>query len=219
MVQKTRKRNGCLLPCVMFFVMLAAIGVAVSKSKPSDTETKQSISDEQTVLIEAGMSEEQADEVGAVFILSHFGHVKRAELCSELEGSDTIYEVETEFETPFMVVFDEGGTLKEVNIGGGDRKIYSDGSVQLVYMSLDERATVCGIVKEMVLEILKAPSTAEFPTLSEWGFRKSLTEVVAQGYVDAQNSFGVQVRSKFQVVINISGDVTSFIFDGEELIS
>lgn len=68
-----------------------------------------------------------------------------------------------------------------------------------------------------VKEALKSPSTAKFPNIDEWYFGKDKEKIVVQSYVDAQNSFGAMLRSKFQVTFTPDGDtVTSFIFDGKE---
>lgn len=54
--------------------------------------------------------------------------------------------------------------------------------------------------ERIVKEALKAPSTAEFPSISEWEFRGDLEDkVYAISYVDAQNSFGAMIREKFTI--------------------
>lgn len=67
--------------------------------------------------------------------------------------------------------------------------------------------------------ILKSPSSAKFPSISEWKFGKQDNNFIVQGYVDSQNSFGAVIRSNFQFKFLINTDtVVSLIFDGEELI-
>lgn len=44
--------------------------------------------------------------------------------------------------------------------------------------------------------------------------------MTVQGYVDAQNSFGAETRSKFQFIIDTdTNTIQSFIFDGQEMIT
>lgn len=67
--------------------------------------------------------------------------------------------------------------------------------------------------------LLKAPSTAKFPNISNWRVGKNNGEVIVQSYVDAQNGFGAMIRSQFQFVIDTKTNmVTSLIFDGTEYI-
>lgn len=69
---------------------------------------------------------------------------------------------------------------------------------------------------ELVKQVLKSPTSAKFPPISEWRMGKNAGIVTVQAYVDADNAFGVSVRSNFQVICN--GDIVqSFIFDGQEI--
>lgn len=70
-----------------------------------------------------------------------------------------------------------------------------------------------------VKEILQSPSSAAFPNILEWGFLKEKNIVTIQGYVDALNGFGVEIRSEFQFIIDTdTNTILSFIFDGQELV-
>ena len=56
--------------------------------------------------------------------------------------------------------------------------------------------------------------------MNEWAFQKKDGEILIQSYVDSENSFGANLRSKFQFTINASDNtVKSFIFDGEEMLN
>lgn len=72
--------------------------------------------------------------------------------------------------------------------------------------------------EEFVKSILQSPSTAKFPSDSEWNIYDNINGTIVQAYVDAQNGFGAELRSEFQIIIN-NGTITSFIFDGSELIT
>lgn len=102
--------------------------------------------------------------------------------------------------------------------------LYSDNTVvatlQDYTVSLDELNKYQYLCQEKVKEVLKSPSTAKFPNYTEWGFMQEKDIFTVQGYVDAQNGFGAEVRSTFQFVIDTNTDtIQSFIFDSEELIS
>ena len=70
-----------------------------------------------------------------------------------------------------------------------------------------ERAQLQSIAKEVVLNYLKSPSTAEFPgsffnPYEGWGFTKNdANNFEVSGYVDSQNSFGAMLRSDFYMKI------------------
>ncbi len=52
------------------------------------------------------------------------------------------------------------------------------------------------ITQDMVTGVLKAPSTAKFPT-SDWRVTVANDIVTVSSYVDSQNSFGAMIRSNF----------------------
>ncbi len=82
---------------------------------------------------------------------------------------------------------------------------------------LDKYHNMC---MNIVTDILKSPSTAKFASYSNWGFSKNKQKITVQGYVDSQNSFGAEIRSDFQLIINSKNNkIKSFIFDGKELIN
>ena len=69
--------------------------------------------------------------------------------------------------------------------------------------------------KSQVKAMLKSPSSAKF---GGWKYGKNKKQIIVQGYVDAENSFGAEIRSQFQFKINRKTEaITSFIFDGQEL--
>ena len=92
----------------------------------------------------------------------------------------------------------------------------------------DELITLSVRSETLVKSVLKAPSTAEFPSTafeeSEWNIRKNGDRYVLTSWVDAENSFGAMVRSNYAIAFNWDGsedtepEVESFIFDGETII-
>jgi hypothetical protein len=67
-----------------------------------------------------------------------------------------------------------------------------------------------------VKSLLKAPKTAEFPGILDWSIFKNKFYVIAQSYVDAQNSFGATVRSEFTFVYTVdTSSIVYAVFDGE----
>lgn len=86
-------------------------------------------------------------------------------------------------------------------------------------MSTDDASDLMIMCQEKVKDILKSPSTAKFPNILNWGFRREKNIVTISSYVDAQNGFGAEIRSTFQFTIDTSTNtIQSFVFDNQELI-
>ena len=121
------------------------------------------------------------------------------------------------------------GTLFEANADGyhlkitvsdklymvicGNYNMYENDTVQYTKQDLDDRSIgenssdYYVIAQEIISSNLKNPSDASFCSLSECRMGRNKDYVVVQGYVDATNSFGAQVRSEFIVefiVIDLS---------------
>lgn len=93
------------------------------------------------------------------------------------------------------------------------------GALPRIAMSTSEESDLQMRCERGVKEFLKSPSSAKFPSINGWYFGKDREKIVAQSYVDAQNSFGAMLRSEFQVTFTPDGEsVTSFIFDGKEYV-
>ncbi|MCH7598055.1 hypothetical protein IID27_03410 [Patescibacteria group bacterium] len=59
--------------------------------------------------------------------------------------------------------------------------------------------------KGYVENVLKAPSTADFPTLGTVNKREGEDRYIVYGYVDSQNSFGAMIRSDWEVHLKYLG--------------
>lgn len=93
-------------------------------------------------------------------------------------------------------------------------------------LTTDEAINIKNYCEDIIKNILKAPSTAEFPgsflnPLKDWDMVKKNNLVTVSSYVDAQNSFGAKIRSEFIIQIQMQDDgsgTASYVqFDGEVL--
>ena len=84
------------------------------------------------------------------------------------------------------------------------------------YLTMSEKTGYQLLSQDTIKSILKSPSTAKFPRITDWKFKKEFEKVIIQSYVDSQNGFGAMIRSEFQFIIE-NGQITSLIFDGKEL--
>lgn len=92
----------------------------------------------------------------------------------------------------------------------------------------EERAWLISATKTKVKAVLKAPKTADFPGAivdsDAWEINKNKNKYTVESYVDAENSFGAQIRSQYTLIFNWNGDtdvepeLTSFVFDGEKIL-
>lgn len=80
------------------------------------------------------------------------------------------------------------------------------------------------VAQNYVKNVLKAPSTADFPLLDYSAFDLGNNKYKIVSYVDSQNSFGAQVRSDYLAILSYKGgewaDASNWtlhelIFDGE----
>ena len=71
-----------------------------------------------------------------------------------------------------------------------------------------DKSKVWVLAKHSVETKLKSPSSAKFPSKSKADISEMNGKYVVKSYVDADNSFGSSIRSKFTVTLikNSSGD-------------
>ena len=78
-------------------------------------------------------------------------------------------------------------------------------------LSLTESLRIKDKCKDIVNQVLKAPSTAEYPgswydPLNDWGMKKVNNLVTVSSYVDAENSFGAKPRTYFVMQFRMNDD-------------
>lgn len=221
--QPKKKRTilrGCLTVIIVFFVLCAGIGIVMSLTMDKVTTSKSEISKYIDVTDEQSASIEQ--------ILSSCG----IEQISFAEHDALLDNAHSEGETGYRLSINDNvdniilylNADKTVySLSYNTYTLYSDGTViatlQDYTFTTDEVSDLMIKCQDKVKEVLKSPSTADFPDILKWGFKKEKNIVTVQGYVDAQNSLGVEMRSNFQFIIdNDTNTIRSFIFDGEERI-
>ncbi|MBE6619291.1 MAG: hypothetical protein E7626_05885 [Ruminococcaceae bacterium] len=91
--------------------------------------------------------------------------------------------------------------------------MYSNGEYKTpfsaFYLTTSQKTALQIYTQNAVSSILKSPSSAEFPNISNWSFGRLVADgtVVVESYVDAQNSFGATVRSNFYLIYKITGNI------------
>ncbi len=86
-----------------------------------------------------------------------------------------------------------------------------------VPVTTQEQASYTVSTKDAVKSILKSPKSADFPFL-DWSFAKNPWYVAVQSYVDAQNSFGANIRSNFTFIYSSdTGKLVYAVLDDKEV--
>jgi hypothetical protein len=242
--KKVSKKKGCLITSLVVIVIIAAIGITLgsllsdyennspsSKSLSTDptTETGQA-----TIYDEIkGLSDEQKEKMAN--ILEECGIIGITSLTYDegLEGMFTYseetgygkedgYRINTEYLNNITLYIEDGEVL---GIRYADRNIYENGEYKQkltdFILTDKERIAIISEAEEYVKSSLKSPSTSKFPSQllksEDWKVWKEDGAIFVQSYVDAQNSFGAEIRSQFQLKV-IDNVVVSYILDGTEMI-
>lgn len=70
--------------------------------------------------------------------------------------------------------------------------------------------TVWRICQERASAALKAPASADFPSYDEHAMSHSGSLWVVKSYVDAQNSFGAQIRTRYECTASFHADDSTY---------
>lgn len=221
--KKRKAKLGCLIPILLFmlFCFIVSSGIRDMNENPDKYDTSRiaakyiDVNTEEgklidTVLNECGITEVKTFENDPLLDNAH----SEGETGYRLSISDSIDNI--------ILYLNADKTIYSLSYN--TYMLYSDNTVvatlQDYTVSLDELNNYQYLCKEKVKDVLKSPSTAKFLNYTEWGFKQEKNIFTVQGYVDAQNGFGAEVRSTFQFVIDTNTDtIQSFIFDGKELIT
>ncbi len=217
-----KKKHGCLTVIAAFLVFSAVIGLMASKSPQSALreDSKEGIAKYIDVDAEKAKS---IDTVLASVGIEHIDDATHDELLDNAHFDGEIgYRLTTGEIDNVILYLDQDMSVSQIRYA--DKDLFADGNViwqlQDQVLTVSEFSTYQVLCQDKIKEILKAPSSAEFPGMSEWGAQKIDGIITLQAYVDSQNSFGAMIRSDFQFIIDSkSNTIQSLIFDGQELIT
>lgn len=227
MPMKTNKKKGrgCLITVIILLLIFLGIGIAVSKGI-GDMEKNSEKYDDSIAAKYIDITSEESNKIDSVLKECGIDSVTSFEHDELLDGAhsegETGYRLAVSTGVDNIILYlNADNSVYSLSYNTYD--LYKDGSAVATigdYAITDEEASNLQIkCQEIVKETLKSPSMAKFPSILEWGFSKEKNIVTVQGYVDAQNSFGAEVRSTFQFIIDTDADsIQSFIFDGQEMI-
>lgn len=222
---RTLKSHGCLVTILVMVAIFVALGVAVSQGV-DDVEKHPEKYDDSIAAKYIEIDTEKGKNIDKILKECGISEVKSFEHDASMDNAsfegEKIYRLETKEAKNIALYLN--GDMDVYTIIYSDHDLYKDGAkvatLQDYILTSKEATNLMIECEEKVKETLKSPSTAKFPNITEWGFKKEKNILTVQGYVDAQNSFGAELRSKFQFIIDSdTNTITSYIFDGQEMIA
>lgn len=219
--KKRSIKIGCIIPIIIFIILCVAVSVGISdmEKHPEKYDTSRITNKYIDVTVEEGK------KIDAILNDCGINKVKNIEKNESLnnaygEGS-TGYYIKYDDNTNIIMYLNADNTVYAIYYS--DHELYANNSIvatlQDYILSTDDAAKWMSRCETKVEEILVSPSTAKFPNMTEWRFGKEKNILTVQGYVDSQNKLGAEIRSNFQFIIDVDTEtITSFIFDGQEII-
>lgn len=221
---KKKKSHGCLTTIIIFFLLFSVFFYCIITNVPSSdisNKTKSGITQNYI-----SISENEGKAIDDILISCGIESVENIEHDEVLDNAhfdgETGYRIKVNDNLNNIILYlNADNTVYLLKYSGYE--LYSNQSVvstiQDYTFTLDEITNWQILCENKIKDILKSPSSAKFPNYTEWGFRKEKNIITVQGYVDADNSFGANIRSRFQFIIDSdTNTIQSLIFDGTEMI-
>lgn len=178
----------------------------------TETTTPAIDSSVKAIMDGAGLSENDAEVAFEVIKSVGFERVERIEFFTDLDTLSA-YRAFLGYTNYFMIAFD-GNTVYRIKFN--DITLYdrdAGGVLDLITnYTLDsyEKNHFIFLAQENVMQALKSPSTAEFPSTffaeDQWHVGRNKDIVTVQSWVDAENSFGAKLRNQFTVQYSYSSE-------------
>lgn len=226
-IKSNKKGSGCLkffLVGFLCFVTISIISSILNINKNPNLSTNNSKQTEFQKITET--TPEQADAI--LNILKQCGvdnitSIVPDEMLNDMhEEGEKGYRLSANGINNIILYLKSDKTVNKVRYA--DNELYSNGTIHSTLkdytFTLDEKSNLKTSCQEAIKSILKSPSTAKFPNITEWKFAKQNGQIIIQSYVDSQNSFGAELRSQFQFILDANDyTIKSLIFDGKEMIN
>jgi hypothetical protein len=213
---KSLKLNNIMAGIVLGIIVIGAVIAIVTGGGNSSLQ--------KGIETKLGVSSEKAKEINNILIgigLDNFDSITNDEILNNTEAENSKgYRIKTSFSDNVILYMDSSNNI--ISIRWADKDFYKDGQTILNFkdytITFDEENNYNIDAQDRIKKVLKAPSTAKFPSITKWGFTKDNGVVTVSAYVDSENSFGAMLRSNFQIKYAKDGAIMSLIFDGKEYI-
>lgn len=207
---------GSVFVFIFFIVVIVMLGLGTGGEIDNSSKMVKKIKSALNVNSEEAIAMENIfKSIG----IDEIGSIEADEILDEYEGAGSKgYRVKTIFSN--NVILYVSSDNKIICIRWADKDFYRDGNVLLnfgdYFITWDEQNEYNIDAQKRIKALLKAPSTAKFPSINNWNFRKDDGKVTVQSYVDSENGFGAKLRSYFQVKYDENKNAISLIIDGVE---
>lgn len=207
-----------------FIFLIVAIGLIATGGnvEPADNSSKMVKEIKNSISVNNEKAQEIEDILKAVGI-NEIDDIKADESLNEIEGVGSKgYRIKASFSKNNNIILYVDSNNKVICIRWADKDFYRDGKALLNFddylITWDEQNEYNIDAQKRIKALLKAPSTAKFPSINNWKFGKDNGIVIVQAYVDSENSYGAKLRSEFQIKYDSNKNVVSLIIDGVEYI-
>ena len=212
---KKRKKKFIIAIILVILLFLIIGSCGGNSDEPSSADDAQADNPKQSEATQKSDAEKEAEKLG--IDVSEYENLAAAyasigiddidDITNNNDGSYTVT-----YEDYYFVATVENGAVN--NIMSGTIVFYSDGAAQEQVsnriVTSTEFTWLTSYAEEDVKANLKSPKSAEFPgtilDANEWDIQKNGTSYTVSSWVDAQNSFGAQIRSNFVIVYSWDGN-------------
>ena len=206
----------------IFLIVAIALIATGGKIEPVDNSSKMIKEIKSSINVNNEEAQAIEDILKAVGI-SEIEDIKADESLYEIEGVGSKgYRIKTSFSNNNNIILYVDSNNKVICIRWADKDFYRDGKALLNFkdyiITWNEQNEYNIDAQKRIKALLKAPSTAKFPSINNWKFGKDNGIVIVQAYVDSENSYGAKLRNEFQIKYDSNKNVVSLIIDGVEYI-
>lgn len=206
----------------IFLIVAIALIATGGNVEPADNSSKMVKEIKNSINVNNEEAQEIEDILKAVGI-SEIDDIKADESLNEIEGVGSKgYRIKASFSKNNNIILYVDSNNKVICIRWADKDFYRDGKALLNFdnylITWDEQNEYNIDAQKRIKALLKAPSTAKFPSINNWKFGKDNGIVIVQAYVDSENSYGAKLRNEFQIKYDSNKNVVSLIIDGVEYI-
>ncbi len=206
----------------IFLIVAIALIATGGNVEPADNSSKMVKEIKNSISVNNDEVKEIEDILKAVGI-NEIDDIKADESLNEIEGVGSKgYRIKASFSKNNNIILYVDSNNKVICIRWADKDFYRDGKALLNFddylITWDEQNEYNIDAQKRIKALLKAPSTAKFPSINNWKFGKDNGIVIVQAYVDSENSYGAKLRSEFQIKYDSNKNVVSLIIDGVEYI-
>lgn len=206
----------------IFLIVAIALIATGGNVEPADISSKMVKEIKNSI----NVNNEEAQEIGDILKavgISKIDDIKADESLNEIEGVGSKgYRIKASFSKNNNIILYVDSNNKVICIRWADKDFYRDGKALLNFddylITWDEQNEYNIDAQKRIKALLKAPSTAKFPSINNWKFGKDNGIVIVQAYVDSENSYGAKLRNEFQIKYDSNKNVVSLIIDGVEYI-